>query len=310
MKRSRESPPCSILARRCSQSPVSAGDVSGCSPSRRMTFDALLRGDQRAAVALDVADVDQPLDDRRARGRRADAGVLHRLAQLLVVDELARGLHRAQQRRVGVAPRRLGLLLGDGDVARLDVLALLEPGQLLLAALVVVAGGSSPSAHLAVDAAPARHEQHLAAGAEDVLGDRGLDARVLEHRLGMEDGEEAAGDEVVDAPVVVAHLVEVVLGPRRDDRVVVGDLGVVDDARRAAAGPARSRTRRLRGTRLLRPTQRGGRLDLAGSCRRSGSASSCADRSAPCAPRRGAGRRPACAGPRSRSARWPRAAAR
>ncbi len=72
---------------------------------------ALLGGDQRAAVALDVADVDQALDDRGARRRRADARLLHRLAQLLVVDELARGLHRAEQRRVGVAPRRLGLLL-------------------------------------------------------------------------------------------------------------------------------------------------------------------------------------------------------
>ena len=57
--------------------------------------EALLGDDERAPVALDVADVDQPLDDRRARRRRADAGVLHRLAQLLVVDELAGGFHRA-----------------------------------------------------------------------------------------------------------------------------------------------------------------------------------------------------------------------
>ena len=35
--------------------------------------EALLGAHQRAAVALDVADVDQALDDRRARGRRADA---------------------------------------------------------------------------------------------------------------------------------------------------------------------------------------------------------------------------------------------
>src|SRR4051812_43024694 len=71
---------------------------------------ALLRAHQRAAVALDVADGDQALDDRRARGRRADARVLHRLAQLLVVDELAGGLHGGEERGVAVAPRRLGLL--------------------------------------------------------------------------------------------------------------------------------------------------------------------------------------------------------
>ena len=66
---------------------------------------ALLGDDQRAAVALDVADLQQPLDDRRARGRGADPRVLHRLAQLLVVDELAGGLHRrpAASRRCSAA---------------------------------------------------------------------------------------------------------------------------------------------------------------------------------------------------------------
>ena len=73
---------------------------------------ALLGRDERARLALDVADVDEALDDRRARRRRADARLLHRLAHLVVVDEAAGGLHRAQQRGVGVAPRRLGLLLG------------------------------------------------------------------------------------------------------------------------------------------------------------------------------------------------------
>ena len=41
---------------------------------------------------------------------RADPGVLHRLAQLVVVDELAGGLHRAEQGGVAVAPRRLVFL--------------------------------------------------------------------------------------------------------------------------------------------------------------------------------------------------------
>ena len=77
---------------------------------------SLLGHDQRAAVALDVADLEQPLDDRRPGRRRADPGVLHRLAQLLVVDELAGGLHRGQQRALGVAPRRLGLLLLGADL--------------------------------------------------------------------------------------------------------------------------------------------------------------------------------------------------
>src|SRR6478672_1215975 len=102
--------------------------------------EPLLGRDERAPVTLEVADRDQALDDRRARRRRADPRLLHRLAQLVVVDELARGLHRPQQRRVGVAPRRLGLLLGGRDLARVDVLALLELGEGLVATLVVGVG--------------------------------------------------------------------------------------------------------------------------------------------------------------------------
>src|SRR2546430_11270284 len=46
----------------------------------------------------------------RSRGWRADTRVLHRLAQLVVIDELAGRLHRPEQRRVTVAPRRFGFL--------------------------------------------------------------------------------------------------------------------------------------------------------------------------------------------------------
>src|SRR3954451_24757016 len=125
-------------------------------PATPRWIHALLGGHQRAAVALDVADVDQALDDRGARRRRADAGLLHRLAQLVVVDELSRGLHGTEQRRVGVAPRRLRLLLVGGDLARVDLLALLELGQLLVAALVLLGRAALVLGHLAVHAAPAR----------------------------------------------------------------------------------------------------------------------------------------------------------
>src|ERR671919_656497 len=50
-----------------------------------------------------------------------------------------------------------------------------------------------------------------AARAEDVLLDGRLDAGVLEHRLGVEDREEAARDEVEDAPVVLVELAQVVV---------------------------------------------------------------------------------------------------
>ena len=191
---------------------------------------ALLGDDQRAAVALDVTDLQQPLDDRRARRRRADPVLLHRLAQLLVVDELAGGLHRRQQRAVVVALRRLGLLALELDLTDVGGLALHELRQPLVAALVVVGGGVLQVGGLAVRATPTGNQQQLAAGAEHVTGDGRLDARVLEHRLGMEHGQEAPRDQVVDLAVILVELVDrVALGVGRDDRVVVGHLGVVDD---------------------------------------------------------------------------------
>src|SRR5262249_46709285 len=70
-------------------------------------LDALGRRLQVLADALDVLAPDEDLDRLRACRRRPETGVLHRLARLLVVDQLAGGLHRGEQRRLGVAGRRL-----------------------------------------------------------------------------------------------------------------------------------------------------------------------------------------------------------
>src|SRR6185437_1124889 len=96
-------------------------------------------------------------------------------------------------------------------------------------------GGLGLGGHLPVDPAPAGHQQELAARAEHASAgvaargkDGGLHARVLEHGLWVKDGQEAAHDHVVDAFVVIAHAVHGMLGLGGDDRVVVGDLLVVD----------------------------------------------------------------------------------
>ena len=102
-------------------------------------LDALAGRLQAAAVAHDVADVDQALDDGCARGGRADARVLHGLAQLVVLDELAGALHGGQQRGLAVARRRLGLARVGGDLGAAHRLALVERRQLLIGALVLVA---------------------------------------------------------------------------------------------------------------------------------------------------------------------------
>jgi hypothetical protein len=126
--------------------------------------------------------------------------------------------------------RRGGCLLAQRlDRARLDVLALLEPGQPLIAPRVVL--GLGLGGHLlAVDRAPAGLDQHPAARAEDVLGDGRLHAGALEHRVGVEDRQVALCDQVVDLQLVGTHPRQVVLGSRGDDRVVVLDLLVVHHA--------------------------------------------------------------------------------
>src|SRR5262249_54505410 len=131
-------------------------------------IQALLGGHQRPRVALQVRNLDQALDDRRAGGRRADAGILHRLAELIVLHELAGGLHGPQERRVAVAPRGLGFLALARDVNRLDVLAALQLRQLLVDVLLLLAPGARVGDDLVVDPAPARNEQQLATGAKHV----------------------------------------------------------------------------------------------------------------------------------------------
>ena len=117
----------------------------------------------------------------------------------------------------------------DSTASVSTALALLERRQGLVAAGVVLLRVRGPRL-VAVDRLPAGLDEDAAARPEDVVGDRRLDARSLVDGLGVEDGEEAPGDEVVDLPLVVRKLLEVVLGLGRDDRVVVGDLLVVDHA--------------------------------------------------------------------------------
>ena len=110
MNAARESSPRAIRASRASHAPVSSGDARLATGSASISAMPIARRHQLLPVAHDVVALEQRLDDRRARRRRAEAAVLHRGAQRVVVDRLAGGLHRAEQRRLGVARRRRGLL--------------------------------------------------------------------------------------------------------------------------------------------------------------------------------------------------------
>src|SRR5919109_931012 len=80
-----------------------------------------------------------------------------------------------------------------------------------------------------VDAAPAGFQRDLAAGAEALVLHLGDHSRARVPRRGMKDGEEAPGDQVENPTLVRREVAEIVRDVGRDDRVVVVDLGVIDD---------------------------------------------------------------------------------
>ena len=150
---------------------------------------SLLGGVERAAVAFDVADLDEPFDDGCAGCGCADARVLHRLAELCVLDVLAGRLHGPEKRCVRESPRGLGFL-----PQRLDRSGS-RPPRRDQAREGTDRRRSRPRREpsgcrglLAVDGLPPRLEKNAAARAKHVLLDRRLDARSLEYRLRMEDG--------------------------------------------------------------------------------------------------------------------------
>ena len=130
--------------------------------------------------------------------------------------------------------------------------------------------------------------------------------------VGVERAQEPAHHEIEDPLLVRSQRPGTGNLARRDDRVVVVHLGVVEDA-------ARSRGRRGLAPSTQRLGEGGVRRDLghargtAWAARRpdraAGVASRCAGRSAPCAVRTAPGRPPACASPKSRSGGWRFAAA-
>src|SRR5262249_61155347 len=136
-------------------------------------LDALGSRLQVLADALDVLAPDEDLDRLRARRRRPETGALHRLAQLLVVDQLAGGLHRGEQRRLGVAGRRLRHLVLDLGCDAAHGLALLQRRDLAAFPLLVlrlpfvVRLDAVPGAPAGLEREPAAHAETLFLGPGD-----------------------------------------------------------------------------------------------------------------------------------------------
>jgi len=202
---------------------VGPGQVFDRQPAQqRHQLEGLGRGHEVAAVAQHVLLGDQAFDGLRARGRRAQALFLHRVAQVFVLDQLARAFHRREQRGLGVARRRLG-------PQRVDVHAL---GAHLLSRRYGHQIGVVVLRLLAVDGQPAGAVQHLAVGLEVVFLARGgdlADARG-DHELGagIEHRQEALDDHVVELELDLGQRLRCL--QRGDDGKVVRHLGVVEDA--------------------------------------------------------------------------------
>ena len=212
--------------------------------------DALVRRDERLTVALDVAALQQRLDDGRARGRGAEPVLPHGVGELLLVEGLARGLHGGEKRRVAEAVRRARTLVLRPRVQHIDGEALAQTARQLLVEIGARCFGQSLRLRVCilgrtlrafdVENLPAL-SVHPRSAAVVVIDDRVAALHLgMNHRNDARRGvevvlvpgrEEAAANEVVDARLVPAerHLPRIVR--RGEDGVVVAHAFVVDEAR-------------------------------------------------------------------------------
>ena len=177
--------------------------------------------DEVAALADEVALEDEALDDLRPGGRGAEAALAHGFAEFLVVDELAGAFHGGEERAFVEAGGRFGDVLFHlhGLGPRALAFGHGDDGFVVLAVALGL---------LAIDGEPAGIDDDFAVGLE-LLADDGGDARGdLELRGRVKDGDEAAGDEVVDLGFGFAQPAG--HGAGGDDGKVIADFGVVEDA--------------------------------------------------------------------------------
>ena len=181
--------------------------------------------DQFAAFADQVAFRQQALDGGRARRWRAESLAGHRIAQLVVVDQLAGAFHGRQQGRLREARGRFRDQTVGVDAFRLHFLALGDRHQVAVAIAFLV---GVRRRFLAVDGQPARIGHDLAFSLELMAGHFRVARGDLEFRRREEHGHEAARDQVVQFLFRLGQILW--RDRRRDDREVIRDLGIVEDA--------------------------------------------------------------------------------
>ena len=196
------------------------------------------------------------MDDGSTCGRTSDAVFLHRLAEFFVVHIAPCRLHGAEQRGFGEGFGRSRLLLRErGRVRACFPLLKGWQGALIVRALhpsiarlrccptLACCGGGgrsgirstlSGSIGLGEEHAPTFFDNHLTTGAEGDASRFTIDGGGGKSAVGIEHGDEALHDEVVDIALHIGEpLWQHTCG---DDGVVVGDFGVVKHLFRLAQG--------------------------------------------------------------------------
>ena len=182
------------------------------------------RGYEVLALAAYVVALEERLDDAGSRRRASDAVLLERGAQFLVVHKLACRLHGSQERGFGVWLGWRGLLLGKSR--RVWTLFALDKGFeralfVVFLGLVVLMGVSG------IDLTPSGGKNFLSRHLEVYLVYGSRHRGGGEGAVGVEGGDEAAHDEVVDIVLEVGESSRLLSGG--NDGVVVGHLGGVED---------------------------------------------------------------------------------
>src|SRR5574344_1917709 len=190
------------------------------------------RGHELALGALHVLLIDEAVDRIGAGGGGAEASFLHGVGELLVFDEFAGAFHGGEQRGFRVARRWFGGLGVELGVERAGAggfaVGGIEGGQPFRILRLAGVGGVVVDDGFAVNGEPAGRGEDFALCLKGV---RGHDAEArgdVELRRRVKRGDEAARDHV---EYLGLQIVEVLgLGGGGDDRKVIGDLGVVEDA--------------------------------------------------------------------------------
>ena len=197
------------------------------------------------ALFVEIAALEEAFQGCAPRRIGADAGllfVLHHLFEAWVLDLFVDRLHGRHQRALCVALGRLGLCLHHLGLAVDDLLTNLERRQrqvfgrriivFRLLACLRFGGLLLRFCHVRIGPLPSWHHGHAAGGSEHFTLALAGDPRLLVLVDTQELRKVAPADQVVEQPLLRAHVADSHAGIQRwDDGVVGGDFLVVEHPR-------------------------------------------------------------------------------